>query len=390
MLEILRYKKEEIMSKTIPFYKPTINETQKKLINEVLELQTGHDSKVTVLEEAICELTGAKYALVTNNATSALHLALCAMDLKRGDKVLCSVNSFPSVPEVVRHFDAEPVFIDISNQDFNIDLDALERYLEEHNSKKLKAIIVTHMGGQATDLDRLYYIGETYDVKIVEDAVEAIGSTYKGTLIGATGADMTVFCFHPHLKDECANGGVLVCDDEALFERAKLLRNHAIPEKSEEDQLVYIYDVIDIGCKYDMSELDAAYCLGALENLTSAKNRRQAIAKVYMERLSDVDHISMPEISEDHDYNLFIVRIDKNRDSFAKELKEHGIETGLHYIPLHLLTYYKNKYELRVNAYPIALQMYQQVLSLPMYEAMTDDDVKYICDTITEIAKHRI
>ena len=376
--------------KTIPFYKPTINDTQKKLIQEVLESNSTPD-KVVVLEEAVVELTGAKYALVANSATSALHLALCAMDLKRGDKVLCSVNAFPSIPEVVRHFDAEPVFIDISRKDFNLDLDALENYLKANNSKKLKAVIVSHIAGQACDLDRLYYLGETYDVKILEDAGEAIGGTYKGTMLGATGADMTVFCFHPHLKDERANGGVLVCDDKALYERAKLLRNHAMPQKEgAEEQPNYIYDVIDIGCKYSMSELDAAYCLGALENITSAKQRRAQIAATYLERLTGVAHIMMPEVLEDHNFNLFIIRVDKNRDSFAKELRDKGVDTALHYIPLHLLTYYKNKYELRVNAFPIALQNYQQILSLPIYEAMRDEEVKYICDTIIEIAKHRI
>ena len=378
------------MKKEILFYKSTINETQKKLVNEVLTDDAQLDCKVRVLEEAMMDVTGATYVVATNNATSALHLSLCAINLKRGDKVLCSVNAFPSIPEVVRHFDAEPVFIDINPADYNIDLDALEDHLNEHNSKKLKAVMVTHIAGQATDLERLYEIGRKYDVKIIEDATDAMGATYKGENIGATGADITIFSFNPHLKHEGAHGGVLVCEDEKIHERARLLLKHAIPSNEENElQLDYIYDVVDIGCEYSMSELDAAYCLGALENVVSATKRCQEIAKQYMSKLEGVAHITLPEITQDHAFNLFIIKVDKNRDSFARDLEEKGIYTGLHFIPLHLITYYKAKYELRVNAYPVALQTYQQVLSLPIYEALTDDEVDYICESIIELAKAR-
>ncbi len=378
------------MSKEILFYKATINETQKKLVNEVLTDDAQLDCKVRVLEEAMADVTGASYVIATNADTSAMHLALCAIDLKRGDKVLCSVNAFPSVPEVVRHFDAEPVFIDINAEDFNIDLDALEKHLKEHNSRKLKAVIVTHMAGQATDLDRLYEIGKTYDIQVIEDATDAMGATYQGQPIGSTGADITIFSFNPHLKHEGAHGGIMVCEDEKIYERARLLQYHAMPQEEEnESQLDYIYDVVDIGCEYTMSELDAAYCLGALENVTSATARCQEIAATYMKELDGVDHITMPKVIQDHAFNLFIIKIDKNRDSFARDLEERGIHTGLHYIPLHLISYYKAKYELRVNAYPVALQTYQQVLSLPIYEAMTDEDVAYVCETIKELAKER-
>lgn len=378
------------MSKEILFYKATINETQKKLVNEVLTDDAGLDCKVRVLEEAMQDITSASYVIAVNNDTSAMHLSLCAIDLKRGDKVLCSVNAFPSVPEVVRHFDAEPVFIDICSDDYNMDLDALEKHLDANNSKKLKAAIITHIAGQPTDLDRLYEIGKKYDVKIIEDATNAMGATYKGEPIGSTGADITIFSFNPHLKHEGAHGGVMVCEDVKIYERAKLLQYHAISNNDESElQLDYIYDVIDIGREYTMSELDAAYCLGALENVASATKRCQAIAAKYMKALEGLNHITLPAVIQDHAFNLFIVKVDKNRDSFARDLEAKGIHTGLHFIPLHLISYYKAKYELRVNAYPIALQTYQQVLSLPIYEALTDAEVDYVCSTVIDLAKDR-
>jgi len=140
--------------------------------------------QVQKLEEEFIKYVGCSYALATSHGTSALHLAMLSLDLKRGDKVVCSVNTYPSIPEVVRHFDAEPVFIDIDEDSYNIDLDKLESYLEDNQSKKLKAVIVTHIAGATPDLNRLYNMGEIYNVKIVEDASDALGTTYNGTKIG--------------------------------------------------------------------------------------------------------------------------------------------------------------------------------------------------------------
>ena len=167
--------------KEIPFYKPYMDKREKDYINEVLELKKAN--KVEKLENDFAHYVNSKYAISTNNGTSAMHLAMCALDLKRGDKIICSVNSFPSVAEVIRHFDAEPIFIDIDEDDFNIDLDALEKLLEQNRSKKLKGAFINHIAGQPTQLDRLYKIARLYNIKLVEDASEALGSTFNGAEI---------------------------------------------------------------------------------------------------------------------------------------------------------------------------------------------------------------
>ncbi len=371
------------MSKKIPFYRPKIDNKEKAHIEEVLSKKT---TKVLDLEDAFVKYTGAKHAVATSDGTSALHLAMLAINLKRGDKVLCSVNAYPSVPEVVRHFDAEPIFVDADENSYNINLDKLETILSDNQSKKLKAVIVSHIAGCPIDLERLYNIAKIYNIRIVEDASEALGSKYKGSMIGATGADVTTFSFNPHLKGNVCNGGMMVTDDDDLVERAQLLRNHAMV--SADDSLSYVYDVIDIGSKYDMSELDAAYILGQLSKQDSVVKRQQEIAAHYIAKLKDTPHIILPEIVKDHTFSLFIIKVKKNRDSFARELLDKGIETGLHYIPLHLLSYYKSKYSLRVNDFPVALRNFQQVLSIPMYADMSDADVDYVCDTIINITKH--
>ncbi|NPA59427.1 MAG: DegT/DnrJ/EryC1/StrS family aminotransferase [Epsilonproteobacteria bacterium] len=371
----------------IPFSK---YESQRDEHNNVADVLDAEDlEQVSKLEDEFASFVGSEYALATSHGTSALHLAMLALDLKRGDKVVCCVNAYPNLPEVVRHFDAEPVFIDIDPQTYNINLDLLEVYLEENQSKKLKAVIVTHFGGLSVDLERLYAIAKIYDVKIVEDACEALGATYKGQKIGSTGADIVCFDFSPHLKKNVCNGGMLVCDDEEIMQRARLLANHAITR--DEDSLEYIYDVIDIGNDYSMSELDAGYIRAQLKKQDINIARQKEIAKMYSELLVDTPHIILPDMTnEEHPFSLYIVKVDKNRDSFALELKKVGVECGLHYIPLHLLTYYKSKYSLKLNNFPKALQSYQQVLSLPVYASMSDKDVKMVCDKIKQVAKTRV
>ncbi|MCD6258893.1 MAG: DegT/DnrJ/EryC1/StrS family aminotransferase [Helicobacteraceae bacterium] len=371
----------------IPFYKYESGREEHSNVSDVLD---GEEiDQVQELESEFCDYIGCSYALAASHGTSALHLAMLALDLKRGDKVVCSVNAHPNVPEVVRHFDAEPVFIDIDPDTYNINLDKLESYLEDNKSKKLKAVIVTHVAGLCVDLARLYSIAEIYDVKIVEDACDALGATYGGKKIGATGADITCFNFSSHLKKNICTGGMMVSDDEEIVERARLLLHHAIVR--DEDALEYIYDVTDIGHDYSMSPLSAAYIRAQLQDQDKNIKRYQEIAAIYTKELSGVPHIKVPDASSaEHPYALYIIKVDKNRDSFALDLKEAGIETGLHYIPLHLLSYYKSKYSLRVNDFPVALRSFQQVLSLPSYPSMEDADVKFVCETIKKIAKTKV
>ena len=371
----------------IPFSKFVSSREAHSNVSDVLD---GEElDQVRELENEFCSYIGADYALATSHGTSALHLAMLALELKRGDKVVCSVNAHPSIPEVVRHFDAEPIFIDIDADSYNINIDLLENYLEDNKSKKLKAVIVTHLGGNCIDLDRLYSMAKIYNVKIVEDASDALGATYKGTKIGSTGADITCFNFSSHLKKNVCNGGILVTNDDEIMDRARLLSNHAIVR--DEDALEYIYDVTDIGNDYSMSELNAAYIRATLQDQDKNIARQREIAQTYNSVLNGVDHITLPEVlSDEQPYTLYIIKIDKNRDSFAVELKDVGIQAGLHYIPLHLLTYYKAKYSLRVNDFPVALRAYQQVLSLPIYPNMDDKDVKFVCDKIKKIAKTRV
>ncbi|MEA3513730.1 MAG: DegT/DnrJ/EryC1/StrS aminotransferase family protein [Campylobacterota bacterium] len=375
--------------KSVPFFIPTIDSEELKQINSVLNLENISVSKVEELEKEISEFIGVKHSIATNNATSALHLALSAMDLKRADKVLMSVNSFVSLPETVRHFDAEPIFIDIESNGFNIDIDKLETYLKDNNSKKLRALIVTFVAGEVTDLDRIYKLAKEHNILVIEDAISALGAMYKDKMVGSLEADMTIFSTnYSNSKLAISRGGFIVTSNDELATRAKLLRTHAINSSFDEyGNLDYIYDVVDIGYKYDMTELEAAFNLAQFYKTNSFCERRQEIAEMYNEKLSDLKHIELPAFDNEHIFTQYIIKVSKNRDGFARVLKENGISTGLNYIPLHLLTYYKKKYKLKITAYGNALTNYGQILSLPIYPSMSDEDVTYVCDTIKKVAK---
>ena len=374
--------------RTIPFFKTTIDQEEIDSVTSVLRHEFSTVSKVEELEKEIGEFVGATHTIATNNATSALHLALSAMDLKRADKVLMSVNSFVNLPETVRHFDAEPIFIDIESNGFNIDINKLEEYLESNNSKKLRALMITFVAGGIPDLDKIYAIAKKYELIIIEDATSALGAMYKDEMIGSLSADMTIFSTnYSNSKTAISRGGFIVTENENLANRAKLLRTHAINSSFDEfGNIDYIYDVVDIGYKYDMTELEAAFNLAQFYKTNTFCERRQEIATIYSEQLKDVKHISLPVGDEEHIFSQYIVKVSKNRDGFARALKEQGVLTGLHYIPLHLLTYYKKKYKLKITAYGNALTSYGQILSLPIYPAMEDEDVIYVCDTIKKIA----
>ncbi|MDR0761547.1 MAG: DegT/DnrJ/EryC1/StrS aminotransferase family protein [Campylobacteraceae bacterium] len=374
----------------IPFYKPMVDELELTYISEVLD--GDKPSKIDQFEANAAKFIGAKHAIATYNGTAAMHLAMCAMNLKRGDKFICSVNSAPPVAEVVRHFDAEPIFVDIDANDFNIDIKKLEQTLIKEAHKKLKGIFVSHVAGQPSDMDAIYELAKRHNVKVVDDATNAFGATYNGKKIGTLDSAVSCFRFSPRLKYSTAGGGMMTMADNELYERAKLLINHAVVSSGWDKfgNLGYIYDVVDIGVKYDINEISAAYILAKLTKINKSIARHKKIASIYNKAFENCPNIKTPVVKRDHIYSQYIIKVDKNRDRFAKDLKEAGIFTGLHYIPLHLLSYYKNKYGLKVNDFPVALANYQQILSLPIYAAMSDDDVDYVCETVQRIAQNRV
>jgi len=367
------------MERTISFSK------KQRISDEVIEnlrsLGEG-SSSVAHLEKSLKDRLDIKYALTTNNSTSALHLSMCALDLKRGDKVLCSVNSFVDVPEVVRHFDAEPIFVDIDTKSYNIDLNKLEDKLKKHKTKKLRAVIISHMAGLPVDMKIVADLAKEYDIKIIEDCSDAFGAKIDGTEVGSRYSDIGVFSFGDRIEN-IFGGGAMVSNNQEYISRAELLRNHSIITQSVTAN--YLYDVVDIGCDYRMSEYDSIFAQDILDKIDSKNQREIEIANIYFKELDGLKHLSLPLRDENHIYRYFIVEIDKNRDGFARELKNRGVEVSLQYVPLHSTKYYKDKYSLKIFDFPNAMSVYQRVMSLPNNPELSDDDIYYICEKIKEV-----
>lgn len=370
----------------ISFYKPYISNANIDLVD------CSNHAKAKDLEIKFSNMFNMKHSLSTMSGTSALHLAMCAIDLKRGDKVICSVNAYVDVPEVVRHFDAEPIFVDCDAQSYMIDLKKLESVLKEQKSKKLRAIILNHMGVDGFDLNKLYDLANEYDVKVIEDATDALGSKYNEKFLGSLSADITIFSFAPHVYKDFVSGGMFTTNNQELFERAKLLRNHGIINQCDESEceVNYLYDTVDIGWRYAMNDIVATVCLDRMETLEIQKTRRHEIASKYANSLSKTKHVKIITNIEHDNIMYFFVEIDKNRDHFARELKQNGIEVGLHYMPLHLTDYYRKKYSLRVFDFPVALGIYQKTLCLPLYAGLKDDEVDRIIEAVEKIANSYI
>jgi dTDP-4-amino-4,6-dideoxygalactose transaminase len=368
------------MSIKIPFKKVYIPDGLLQAVRNSIE--TGKFDAVARLEDELVSKIGTEYALSTSTSTAALHLAMCALDLKRGDKVLCPVNSFVDLPEVVRHFDAEPVFVDTLPGSYVIDPEKLVQTAERVKGKKLRAVLVNHPGGKKAPMEEVRKVADEYGLKVIEDASDRLG----GNDIGQH-SDMAVVGFCSKTGNSI-KGGALLTNDQEYHERAKLLSNHGIVYTSEETS--YMYDVFDIGCQYRMSEYNALYCRALLADNDKIIARRKEIAQKYRDAFDIVENITIPEDDNDHTYTQFIVEIGTNRDAFARKLREKGIEVSVQYIPLNQTKYYKEKYGLKVFDFPSALDSYQKIMSLPIYSLLEDSEIDKISETIISIAKtHR-
>ena len=317
---------------------------------------------------------------------------MLAADLSDKDEAITSPNTFLATSNSVLYAGGNPIFVDIEGENYNIDLGNLEASLKKNKSKKLKAIVLNHMAGNIVDLEAVYALAKEYDVKIIEDASNALGAKYNGNYIGNTGADITVFSFAPHLCNSTVNGGILICKDENVHKRAQLLSFHGMKNRHCDvfGSVNYIYDVVDIGWKYDLGQLEAAYCLAEFEALKKTLARRKEISNIYTQELTGVHHVKIPKVSEDAVISQYIVEIDKNRDHFVNELKKEGVNISVHYMPLHLTEYYKQKYSMKVFDYSVALGCFQRVMSLPMYASLTNSEVKRVCDAIKKVANEHI
>jgi perosamine synthetase len=371
----------------IPYGKQYIDEDDIKAVVEVLKsdwLTTG--PKVREFEQAVADYVGAKYAVAVSSGTAALHCAMYALGIGAGDEVIVPPMTFASTVNCVVFQGGTPVFTDVDPDTLLIDLAKVEEKLTE----KAKAIIGVDYAGQPCDWDRLREIADKYRLKLVADGCHALGAEYKAKKVGSL-ADMTVFSFHPVKHIATGEGGMITTDAEDLANRMRLFRNHGITSEFRERELrgSWFYEMADLGYNYRLTDMQCAIGLSQLKKLPDFLARRREIAKIYDGAFGDLEGISPLAVGDDvlHAYHLYVVRVstDKcqgDRAQIFKELRENGIGVNVHYIPVHLHPFYRNHFATGSGLCPIAEDAYVQIISLPMFAGMIDDDVEEVINAV--------
>ncbi len=335
--------------------------------------------KVMEFENEFKEYIGSQNSVMLNSATAALHLALKAIGLQRGDEVILPTNTFVATAEVVTYFDAIPVLCDIEYETHNIDIEQIEALI----TQKTKAIIPVHFAGQPCDMDELYVIATKHNLKIIEDAAHALPSKYKGTLIGNLPSDITCFSFYATKTLSTGEGGMATTNCDDYSKSIAINRLHGI-SKDVWDRYSgggWEYDIVDNGNKYNSTDINAALGLSQLKKLEWMRDRRESIAQKYNKAFENKIETLSIKNDRETSYHLYVIRVN-NRDILYKKLKEKGIGTSVHFIPIHKHTYYKAKYQYSDDNYPIANKVFEKSLSLPIYPDLADDEVEYIIEQV--------
>jgi len=382
------------MSNFVPFALPLIEEDEIAAVCEVMRsgwLTTGPKTKQ--FERNFANFIGAKHAIAVNSATAGLHLALESTGIKAKDKVITSVYTFTATAEVIRYFDAEPVLVDINPDTFNLDIRLVKKHLERE--PKIKAVIPVHFGGQACDMRELITYCNASKTKIIEDAAHALPATYKGQMVGNIG-DLTVFSFYATKTIATGEGGMITTNNSAYAKRIKTMRLHGISkdvfDRYRSKRPSWYYEVVAPGYKYNMTDIAAAIGIKQLKKAVRFQKRRQTIADAYNKAFKDLP-LKTPFVtrSDDlHAWHLYVIQLELEqlkltRDHFIELMAEAGIGTSVHFIPLHLHPYWKQKYGYKPEDFPVALNVFKRAVSLPIYPKMTDSDVERVIKTVTSI-----
>ena len=370
----------------IPYGRQSIDDEDIKAVVEVLRsdwLTTG--PKVAEFEEAIANYAGAKYAVAVSSGTAALHAAMYALGIGPGDEVIVPPMTFAATANCVFYMGGKPVFADVDCETLLIDPDKVE----EKITKKTKAIIAVDYAGQPCDYDRLQAIADGYGLKLVADGCHALGAEYKERKVGSL-TDMTVFSFHPVKHITTGEGGMVTTDDPELVRRMHLFRNHGIAadhQKRKQNGLWY-YEMVDLGFNYRITDIQCALGLSQLKKLQGFLARRRKIAKEYDRALPNMEGIKPLLVRGNvlHAYHLYVVKLgDKlDRGEAFRQLRKAGIWVNVHYIPVHLHPFYRKKFGTGEGLCSIAEAAYERIFSLPIFPAMSEEDVKRV---IGETAK---
>lgn len=348
--------------------------------------------KITELERKLCELTGAKYAVVCCNGTAALHIAALSAGVGEGDEVITTPITFAASANCALYCGARPVFVDIDPETYNID----PKKVEEAITPRTKAVVAVDYTGQSADLAPLLKICREHNLTLIEDGAHVIGTKYKGQMNGSI-ADMTMFSFHPVKTVTGGEGGVILTNEEALYKKLLLFRSHGITRDAQqmqhEPEGPWYYEQVDLGYNYRMTDMQAALIISQLDKLPMFVRRRKEIVARYNEAFSEMPELFVQrEIAEsDTTRHLYILRIvpeklSIDRKKFFEALGAENVCCNVHYIPVYYFPYYE-KLGYSKGLCPNAEKLYEEIVTLPLYYAMSDADVESVIEAVKKIVE---
>ena len=346
-------------------------------------------------EQEICRITDAKYCVAVSNATAGLHIAVATLGLNAETEGITTPNTFLSSANCMVYNGIKPVFADIDPKTYNID----PAEVEKHITAKTKLLIPVHFAGLPCDMERISKIAKENGLFIIEDAAHAIGSQYAdGSYVGnCRYSDMTVFSFHPVKTITTGEGGAVTTNDENLYKKLLMLRSHGTtkdPELLTANPGPWYYEMQMLGFNYRMTDMQGALGYSQLQKLPFFKKRRREIVAKYNQAFADMKYLKTPYEPENVSscFHLYAVQIDfaalgKSRSQVMQELREKGVGTQVHYIPVPSQPYYKKNFGYNVKDYPKAQAYYDKVLSLPLFPGMNEENVKLVIDVVKEVVR---
>jgi UDP-4-amino-4,6-dideoxy-N-acetyl-beta-L-altrosamine transaminase len=344
-------------------------------------------------ENALCDYTGAKYSVVTNNCTSALHLACLALDLNSKDILWTSPITFVASANCALYCGATVDFVDINPDTALISIESLKEKLEkaDKENKLPKIVIPVHFAGQPCDMEIIYNLSKQYGFKIIEDAAHAIGASYKNKKIGnCKYSDITVFSFHPVKIITTGEGGAAMTNNKILADKMELMRSHGITRNQHNMNKKlcnnWYYEQIDLGFNYRMTDIQAALGISQLNRLDEYVQKRKKIAKLYDKLLNNTSINPLVQ-SKDRSsaYHLYVVRLkykENYRDIVYNHLHYHGINANFHYIPIYRMPYYGLKHY--KNRFKNAESYYSSAITLPLFPGLSFQDVNFVVDRLCD------
>jgi len=373
----------------LPYGHQWIDETDVQAVIEVLRsdwLTTG--PKVGEFEQGFANVVGAKEAVAVNSGTAALHSAMYAANIGPGDEVIVSPMTFASSANCVVFQGGIPVFADVDPATLLIDPDQVEAKI----TPRTKAIIAVDYTGQPCDYDALRAIANRHGLTLVADACHALGGSYKGRLVGSL-ADLNSFSFHPVKPITTGEGGMITTDDPKLAQRMRVFRNHGITtdHRQREQQGSWFYEMIDLGYNYRLTDIQCALGISQLRKLSEWVKRRQEIARCYDQAFAEIPAVEPLEVRKDvsHAYHIYMIRLNLaqlrvTRAKVFSALRAEGIGVNVHYIPVHLHPYYRERFGTHPGLCPVAEAAYERLITLPIFPRMADNDIE---DVITAVRK---